>query len=93
LLSPALFYDRDLRHMERTGSPDETGELRQIRDRLETLRKDEAALTGYELDLVRFEIAYLLRQQARLEPRRAEAVSAPVAAPSADDFWAGWDAD
>jgi hypothetical protein len=80
-----------LRQEEGSGSFDETGELRQIRDRLETLRRDEAVLTGFELDLVRFEIAYLTRQQRLLAPREP-VVAAVSAEPSgADDFWAGWD--
>lgn len=84
-----------MRQAEEPGSFDETGELRQIRDRLETLRRDEAVLTGFELDLVRFEIAYLTRQQQRLSPRRRVAVAASSVEPAAaaDDFWAGWDSD
>ena len=51
-------------------------------------------LTGYELDLVRFEIAYLTRQQQRLAPRpRVPVAASSVEPPAADDFWAGWDSD
>lgn len=78
--------------MEESGSFDETGELRQIRDRLETLRRDGAVLTGFELDLVRLEIAYLTGQQRRLATRE-RVPTTRVEPAAADDFWAGWDAE
>jgi hypothetical protein len=81
-----------LRQVEEDGSFDEAGELRQIRDRLETLRREETVLTGHELDLVRLEIAFLAGQQRRLSLRQAPTpAAAAIAGAPADDFWAGWD--
>lgn len=76
--------------MEGHGSFDETGEVRQLTARLETLRKDETVLAGYELDLVLYEIARLTRRLAALE---AQVPRSPVVAglQPAEDFWSGWD--